>query len=219
MNAEIPYMISTGNLPRILDAIQRAGAPTTFNLDFIKDLGFTSSQDRPTPKIFKYLGFLDSNGHPQAAYREFMDHTKSKKVLATRLRAAFDDLFLADRNAHKKTAEHLKGWFKTKTGVSDSVADKIARTFKVLAAYADFDSIDQESHVESEANSTDQIPGQGETFNSGSGIPLNGAPRPATPTSNKSQFGLVYRFEIHLPDTQNVDTFRAIFRALREELL
>lgn len=219
MNTEIPYMISTGNLPRILDAVQRAGAPTTFNLDFIKDLGFTSSQDRPTPKIFKYLGFLDSNGHPQAAYREFMDHTKSKKVLATRLRAAFDDLFLADRNAHKKTAEHLKGWFKTKTGVGDSVADKIARTFKVLAAYADFDSIDQESHVESETNQTNQISENEETFNNVGGIPLNGLPRSAAHTSNKSQFGLVYRFEIHLPDTQNVDTFRAIFRALREELL
>ena len=24
--------------------------------------------------------------------------------------------------------------------------------------------------------------------------------------------------EIHLPDTQNIDTYRAIFRALREEL-
>lgn len=34
-----------------------------------------------------------------------------------------------------------------------------------------------------------------------------------------TDIGLVYRFEIHLPDTQNVDTFRAIFKALREELM
>ena len=34
----------------------------------------------------------------------------------------------------------------------------------------------------------------------------------------ETNFGLVYRIEIHLPDTQNLDTYRAIFRAIREEL-
>ena len=144
LNTDIPYLLKTGNLHKILDAIQKAGAPETFNVDFIKDLGFTSSQDRPTPKLLKYLGFLDVNGHPQAAYREFMDHNRSKKVLAKQMRSAFDDLFLADKNAHLKTAEHLKGWFKTKTGAGDSVADKIARTFKVLATYADFNGAEQD---------------------------------------------------------------------------
>jgi hypothetical protein len=38
-------------------------------------------------------------------------------------------------------------------------------------------------------------------------------------TLNLEEIGLVYRFEIHLPDTQNVDTFRAIFKAMREELM
>ncbi|MGA2631839.1 MAG: hypothetical protein ABSG54_16705, partial [Terriglobia bacterium] len=42
-------------------------------------------------------------------------------------------------------------------------------------------------------------------------------PAPKLPVPEGS-FGLVYRIEIHLPDTQNIDTYRAIFRALREEL-
>ncbi len=217
MNAEIPYLTATGNLPKILDAVQKAGAPATFNVDFLKDLGFTSSQDRPTPKLFKYLGLLDGSGHPQAAYREFMDSAKAKKVLATRIRAAFDDLFLADKNAHQKSAEQLKGWFRTKTGASDSVADKIARTFKALATYADFNAPTEE-RAAAPATPDDQSRGESERGRVEVDSTASGG-RSGQTGASKSHIGLVYRFEIHLPDTQNVDTFRAIFRALREELM
>ncbi len=115
MDTNVPYMPSVTNLSKILDAIQKAGVPEVFNLDFLKDLGFTSSNDRPVIKVLKYLGMLDSSGRPQTAYREFVDHTKAKVVLAGRLRAAFDDLYLSDKDAHTKSAEQLKGWFKTKT--------------------------------------------------------------------------------------------------------
>jgi hypothetical protein len=206
VNPEVPYMMSVTNLPKILDAIQKASAPETFHLDFLKDLGFKGSNDRGAVKLLKYLGLVDPSGKPQSSYREFMDQSKAKKVLATRIRYAFDDLFTADRQANTKSVDNLKGWFKTKTGAGDAVAQKMATTFKALAQYADFDGV---------------IPNN-ETVAPG---PTLEAPEPPTPeklihsATGKSAFGLVYRFEIHLPDTQNVDTFRAIFKALREELL
>lgn len=52
-------MPSVTNLHKILNAIQKAGVPEVFNLDFLKDLGFTSSNDRPVIKVLKYLGMLD----------------------------------------------------------------------------------------------------------------------------------------------------------------
>lgn len=216
MNSDIPYMLSVANLHKILDAIQRAGAPEVFHLDFLKDLGFASSNDRAAVKLLKYLGMLDDSGRPLASYREFMDHTKSKQVLAARIRAAFDDLFTADRNANTKSVEGLKGWFKTKTGAGDAVAQKIASTFKSLATYADF-SVPQVS------STNEDTTGKGKAQE----LPKTDEHQPQMPpgigvggaTAHKSQIGLVYRFEIHLPDTQNVDTFRAIFKALREELM
>lgn len=205
MDTNVPYMPSVTNLPKILDAIQKAGVPDVFNLDFLKDLGFTSSNDRPVIKVLKYLGMLDSSGRPQKAYREFVDHTKAKVVLAGRIRAAFDDLYLSDKDAHNKSAEQLKGWFKTKTGASDSVAKKMATQFKSLATYADFETAPPASTenpvITPEAKQNEK--------------PLS----PPPPAPDLQGLGLVYRIEIHLPDTQNVETFRAIFRALREELI
>lgn len=203
MDTNVPYMTSVTNLPRILDAIQKAGIPDVFNLDFLKDLGFTSSNDRPIIKLLKYLGMLDSSGRPQQAYREFVDHTKARAVLAARIRAAFDDLYLSDKNAHTKTAESLKGWFKSKTGVGDAAAKKMASQFKALAQYADFQA---------------KLPGQAQTEEAPLKVPGKPTEMP-TERSIPTSFGLVYRLEIHLPDTQNVETFRAIFRALREELV
>lgn len=208
MNPDVPYMMSVTNLHKILDAIQRAGAPEVFHLDFLKDLGFKGSNDRGAVKVLKYLGLLDGSGRPQASYREFMDHTKSKSILASRMRSAFDDLFVADRNANTKSVEQLKGWFKTKTGAGDAVAQKMASTFRSLSTYATWDGAPvppQKTNDEEPSPEIDKLP----------------PPVQAPPSSahGKSAIGLVYRFEIHLPDTQNVDTFRAIFKALREELM
>jgi len=204
MTDNVPYMISVKNLQKILDAIQRAGVPEVFNFDFLKDLGYKSSNDRAIIKILKYIGMLDASGHPQTAYREFMDNTKARGVLASRLHNAYDDLFLSDKQAHSKSTASLKGWFKTKTGAGEATAMKMATTFKNLASYADFSKLP-----------VIQLPPVTE--------PPEKEPLPLLPSRPdrvaETGFGLVYRFEIHLPDTQNVDTFRAIFRALREELM
>ena len=206
MDENVPYMNSVKKLHAMLDGIQNAGVPETFNKDFLVDLGYTSSYDVSLIKVLRYLGMLDSSNKPQDTYRQFVDHTKAKKVLADRLRVAFDDLYLSDKNAHTKQANQLQGWFKTKTGNGEAVAKKIASTFKSLADYADFTGPapqaapkETEAPPENDAQDHPNIP-------------------PIVP-SKQSDIGLVYRFEIHLPDTQNVDTFRAIFKALREELM
>ncbi len=215
MNTDIPYMLSVTNLHKILEAIQRASAPEVFHQDFLKDLGFKASNDRGAVKVLKYLKLLDESGRPLAAYREFMNQQKAKQVLATQIRIAFDDLFTSDRTANTKTVDHLKGWFKTKTGTGDSVAQKIASTFRSLATYADFDTPHlPERKVDSPATTPEKEADE-ENLNQ----KPNGSTASNQNNTHKSQIGLVYRFEINLPDTQNVDTYRAIFRALREELM
>jgi hypothetical protein len=201
---DVPYIPSIKNVHALLDAIQRAAVPEAFTVDFLKDLGFTSSNDRPITKLLKFLGMLDSANRPQTAYREFLDHTKAKAVLAGRIRAAYDDLFTADKNAHTKTASALKGWFRTKTGAGDKVAEKMATTFRSLAQYADFSAA---PHAETKPESDKKA-----------ATPIQPLPAATKPATLEGSLGLVYRIEIHLPDTQNIDTYRAIFRALREEL-
>lgn len=201
-------MPSVKNLHDILDSIKQAAVPDGFGYDFLRDLGFKSSNDRSVIKLLKFLNMLDSSGVPQNSYKEFVNPTKSEMVLAKQIKEAYDDLFISDRNAEEKTVKELTGWFKTKTGSSKSVATKMASTFKSLADYADFESLpDEDETKEEEEENTDESPTK-ETQENTNG--LN--------SGLKNELGLVYRFEIHLPDTQNIETYRAIFKAMREEL-
>jgi len=209
MDVNVPYMPSNKNLHDILNAAQHAAVPESFSYEFLRDLGFTSSNDRSIIKVLKYLGMLDAAGRPQKSYQDFVDHTKTKAVLAQRLKAAYDDLYVSHKKAHEKSIEDLKGWFRSKTGKGDAVAYKMAATFKTLASYADFttEPMTASSHPEAEAEAPES---------------------PASPSASPEEkgggeafgreFGLVYRLEIHLPDTQNIETYRAIFKAMKEEL-
>lgn len=212
MESEVPYMPSVTNLSKILDAIQRAGAPDAFGLDFLKDLGFTSSNDRAAIKLLKFLGFLETSGKPTTAYKEFMDQNRAKAVLAVRLRKAYDDLFLSDKEAQSQSVDKLKGWFKTKTGAGDAVAKKMATTFKSLATYADF-SQGGTGAVEASAPSSSTAQGGTEPL-----VDIVPPKEDKTPGGIPPGLGFVYRIEIHLPDTTNIETYRSIFRAIREEL-
>ena len=44
--------------------MQSAGVPEKFTFEFLKKLGFGSSNDRALPSLLKKLGFLDQTGSP-----------------------------------------------------------------------------------------------------------------------------------------------------------
>lgn len=209
MDIDVPRMSSAKNLHAILDKIQKAAVPEAFGITFLKDMGFTSSNDRTVIKVLKFLGMLDSAGRPQSVYRDFMDHTKSKGVLANAMRSAYDDLFKSDKSAQTRSYSDLKGWFKTKTGAGEKVAEKMATTFKSLASYADWDVAPT---VDTQQSQTTVEPPSQET-------PVVLPTQTGSSALQTHGIGLTYRIEVHLPDTTNLDTFRAIFRAIREELL
>ena len=209
METKVPYMSTVKNLPNILDRIQQAGAPEVFNLDFLRDLGFKSSNDRGVIKVLKYLGMLDDAGKPQTSYREFMNSAAAKGVLAKQLQSAYDELFLAKRTAHNDSPKMLKGWFQTKTGESEAVATKIATTFRSLATYADFEaSSDIQDHTADKTEQSDELSNREST-------PKN----VSSPGQENVPMALTYRLEINLPNTTDVRVFRSIFRALKSELL
>lgn len=210
MDTDVPRMSSVKNLHAILDKIQKAAVPEAFGITFLKDMGFTSSNDRTVIKVLKFLGMLDSAGRPQASYRDFMDHTKSKRILAAVLRSAYDDLFKSDKLAQTRSYSDLKGWFKTKTGAGEKVAEKMATTFKSLAVYADFDTA---ADATINSSTTSEKPPSPDLS------PAQRSTAVGTSIAQSNGIGLTYRIEVHLPDTTNMDTFRAIFRAIREELL
>lgn len=206
MPAELPYLSKVGNIPAIMDRIREAGTPPKFTLEFLsKSLGFTSSQDRGMIRVLKQLGFLSADGTPSQRYNDFRSSVSGGQALAAGLREGWAPIFLSDQRAPEKSVSQLTETFKSVTGSGESVAQKAAQTFKQLASKADWAG----GSAVAPSPSEDSNPKQDQE---------NYSPPPPS-TSESGRVNLHHDIHVHLPPTSDVAVYRAIFQALREELL
>jgi len=204
---DFPYMQTVGNLDAILAKIKTAGTPAKFTHDFLKtSLGFSSSSDRGVIKVLRQLGFLTSESVPTSRYNEFRQASTSGRAMAVGLREGWAPIFLADQQAHTRSAGEIKETFKNVTGKAESVSEKMASMFKALAAKADFNAVDAgvpQPEKLREEKPADEVARPSVDGKRGLGLGV----------------GLHNDIHIHLPPTSDVAVYTAIFRAIRDELL
>jgi hypothetical protein len=200
------YLVTTKNAETFFNAIQGAKAPERFTTKFLKDLDFTSSNDRLYIGLLKGLGFLDENGSPTDRYFVFLDHSQSRQVLADALRDAYDELFALNKNAHKMTVDEVKGKLKSLTQgqKSDAVIGWMANTFKGLAELADWAAPAKAPEPEQQKPS-----------------PEPSSPIPVLPNPERSgrELELHYNIQLILPESRDQAVYDALFASLRKHLL
>lgn len=202
------YINNVGSLTKVLEDIRTAGVPERVTFEFLKTLGFKSSNDRPIIGVLKAIGFLDANGTPTDSYRSFRDPNLGPKVLARALRSAYADLYLANTKAHDLPLEKLKGIIATKTSKGTVVVKLIASTFKTLAKAADFSEPPEETQKEP-AMRADKLKPSDDGGHKG----------PFSPPVGVGVTGFHYNIQIHLPTTTDITVYNAIFKSLKEHLL
>lgn len=191
------YMNSVGRFPQMMESIQKAGVPERFTIEFLKSLGFKSTNDRAFIGVLKGINFLDQSGIPTEKYKAYKNTSEAGKVLAQALRESYKDLFLADENIQNASASKIAGIFATKTGKGDVVTKKMATTFKALAAKADF----SEKPID---NNEEEVVAEEQ-------------PKDSQIKKRDAQFH--YNIQIHLPATKDISVYNAIFKSLKEHLL
>jgi len=194
------YMHSVKNLPDIFGRLTEAGVPDRFTHEFLKQLGFTSSNDRAFPSVLRALRFVDDNGVPTDRYKRYRDPEISGAVMAEALRDAYSDLFKINERAQTLTNPQLTGAVKRITGRTGSVAQKMATTFKALTKLADWEA----TVVPVEEEEPEVVPAE----------PPEPTESPASRTATLA--AMHHDIHIHLPVTTDVKVFDAIFRSLRE---
>jgi Family of unknown function (DUF5343) len=200
------YFTSTKNLSAMLEQMRKAQVPPRFTYDHLKQMGFPSSNDRPIIPILKVLGFLDQAGVPSERYRRLKGTSDdAKRAIADGLREAYTDVFALDENAHTLSGDELKGIFGRLSGKGDSVTEKMATTFRALVDQADFSAPVQRQEVKDEGPTDDEAKGRavdGEAEKRGA--------RTLT---------LRHDVHVHLPVSDDIKVYDAIFRSMRENLL
>lgn len=206
MSAEIPYLVSSKRLGELFSQIQSAAVPDRFTFEFMKKLGFASSNDRALPSLLKKLGFLDASGIPTQRYRTYRSKAEAPFVLAEGIRELYSELFSINENIHKESKETIKGAIARVSEAEERYVSLMTNTFVALCSFASFSARERpdESRPEMATPPTET--------NNAAMPPISAIPH----APHKLAFR--YNIEIHLPATTEIAVYNAIFKSLKEHL-
>jgi len=204
---QYPFVVSNNRIGPFLDALGTAARPPKLTQDFLRSLGFTSTNDRALIPLFRKLGFLNGDGAPTEAFDVLRVKETRGAILAEKLRELYADLFAINTSMQDASDNDLRGAISRITGKDAATVARYASTFRALANLADFraqTAPKAEPIKVVEANAS-QPPSPSTTYN----MPPPVGQRP-------TEFH--YNIQIHLPATNDVAIYNAIFRSLKENL-
>lgn len=204
------YVQVYGQLADFFRRVADGQAPDKFTRQYVKDLGFASSNFHAVIPLLKSLGFLTAEGVPTNRYHEYRNSARSRRVMGEALREAYGDLFTIKAKPTDADRALIEGKFKSVHNTSPNLAKLMSNTFYSLLDLADLSSpTSTEARPEAKPGEKPPEPAQSLPKPPPETIP---PARPHPPT-------LHYNIQIHLPATKDVEVFNAIFKSLKEHLL
>lgn len=209
---KLPYMVSPGLIPKILEKIHQARRPDRFTQDFLETkLGHSGGGARPIIPLLKRMGFLGSDGVPTPFYDQFRNTDTRGIAIAEGMKNAFNELFERNEYVYDLPRDKLTGQVVEITGGTkdDSKTKAIVGTFLALNEIADFDG---ETPDYSTPELTPETPQSAHLLTDTQAAP---------PIHNSGNFELKvgYTINLNLPETNDPEVFNSIFKALRDNLL
>jgi hypothetical protein len=202
-----------GQLNEFFKTLRQGQAPQKFNRQFLKDIDFKSSNHMQFIPLLKGLGLLTPDGSPTERYKQFLDGTKWRRVLAEAVRDAYSDIFVLKARPVASDKDMIAGKFKSTYNLSDTAADRAARTFLKLLELADQEVVYGEKQVPATLPISPALDESGAAVSQPSPGSLPGA------NGTKPEMGLHYNIQIHLPATKDIEVYNAIFKSLRSHIV
>lgn len=212
MAINLPYMVSSGTLTKILNKICDASIPENFNSDFLgTKLGFPGGNQRAFIPWAKKCKLLGEDGTPTQLYKDFRNPTHRGVSMATALKKGYEELYVRNEYAHDLSRPDLLKLVTDATGLAhDNTAVKaIVASFFNAKEFADFDGIlsqvEKSTQIENKVESSPNEKGNEVT--------------PKNITKKQIDLGINYTINLVLPKTDDPAIYNAIFKSLKENLL
>ncbi len=135
--AEFAYTTVPGKLKTLFAKLREVGVPSKATVQWLKSLGFRSSNDASLLGILKSVGFVDATGVPTPKWSSFRG-ANSKRVLGDAIREGYAELFAVYPDAWQRSQADLEHVFSTSSSGGHQVISKTVSTFKSLAEIAEF---------------------------------------------------------------------------------
>ncbi len=140
--AEYKYTSASGKIPDLLKKIKQTGIPSKVSSDWLKTVGYKSSNDRSLIGVLKFVDFVDSSGTPTEVWKNFRG-ADGKDILGNALKSSYSELFSMYPDACERKDTELEDFFRTKTTGGAEVVRQIVSTFKSFCGEANLGNTNQ----------------------------------------------------------------------------
>jgi len=113
------------------------GIPPKATVQWLKTIGFKSSNDASLLGILKAIGLVDTSGVPMSVWSNYRG-VHHKKVLGEAIRTGYAELFAVYPDAWQRDNTDLEHVFSTRSTAGKQVVSKTVATFKALCECAEF---------------------------------------------------------------------------------
>jgi hypothetical protein len=146
-----PYLSNIERFKEFWASLERAGVPDRVNTNYLKSLGYTSSNDRKFPQVLRFLGLTDNSSQPTDDYRTvFRGGAQGKARLASLIRQNYAALYSIHADAHRKDTEAIQNFFRANTDLGDRAVQGMSATYKAVCSLADFETSSDSTQVNNE---------------------------------------------------------------------
>jgi hypothetical protein len=138
--ADFGYTTVPGKIKPLLDKIRGVGIPPKATVQWLKSIGFKSSNDTTLLGMLKAVGLVDSSNIPTPTWSGYRG-AKHREVLGEAIKMGYAELFAVYPDAWQRSNTELEHVFATSTTAGKQVISKTVASFKALCECADFGSI------------------------------------------------------------------------------
>jgi hypothetical protein len=145
--ADFIYTTVPGKIKQLLAKIREVGVPQKVTVQWLKTVGFKSSNDASLIGILKFIGLADSSGVPTSRWTQYRG-ANHREVLGAAIREGYADLFAVYPDANQRSQADLDHVFSTSSSGGKQVIAKTVSTFRALAEQADFPPVNEQTDLQ-----------------------------------------------------------------------
>ncbi|MGK2849274.1 MAG: DUF5343 domain-containing protein [Minisyncoccota bacterium] len=215
-----PYISGAGNVAQMVTQLRKS-FPATITSETVKRLGLAPNSESYVINALQFIGVIDSEGKKTPDAAKVFSHHKDEEFsqhFGSLVEKAYSLLFeLHGDNAWNLSNDDLITFFRQSDQTSATIGARQASTFKVLSGLSGHGDLPEpkqkklgkESKQQFKAKKDIVQPPVNTIQNTDGEQSINAAPN----------FGLTVRVEINLPADGSKETYDAIFKGIKENLL
>jgi hypothetical protein len=141
--ADFTYTTVPGKIKPLLGKVRQVGIPPKATVQWLKTVGFTSSNDSSLLGVLKTVGLVDASGVPTGLWSNYRG-AHHQNVLGEAIRTGYAELFAVYPDAWQRATADLEHVFSTSSSAGKQAISKTVATFKALCECAAFGAGDEQ---------------------------------------------------------------------------